>query len=549
MTTNNIDNKLLKDSLLDLNSVSAMIKESVAGASKELVNESIKEMMSKLITEDDDDEEEVKDTFSDTDEPAEDTEDDEESGFDDGASEESDEESEDEAEGEWGEFDKYKIGEREYDFRSADEADLQGVYSILRNDDNIEVRQDGDDVFKVDNGETEFIIIPNGPSENSENDEFSGYEDSEYALGPEEIEDDEFDDEFDEEPEFAVEFSEDIFADPTNADEESDDDDIDTLDDAENNIKESKIMRNTIFEIALNESDLDYGMRQKENALETATDTPKAGNSDVEEWDDIPHGDNRPNLNPKATPFESAVKAECRRRYGRRINEDAYADFDDTEIWDTLPEDEGPNAPDEEEVTPFTDGIGGPLEENTTMVKQPYKINLAPENAVDRRPIAQRAPRIAKAKVPVKTSPEGGEEIDEMKKSIIRRTNKIMNENKALRSALNKFEKNLNEASVANVNLQNIVRLVTENTTSASEKKSIRAKFAKVKTVAESNMLYNTIKESLNKANTKGLNEAVSKKAQTISAKPTPTVEKVIYKSNDLKESLDLMSRMNKVML
>lgn len=548
MNTNNIDNNLLKDSLLNLNNVSAMIKESVAGASKELINESIKEMMSKLIIESDsdsedcDDEEEVKDTFSDTDEPAEDTEDDDESGFDNGTSDESDEESEDEVEGEWGEFDKYRVGEREYDFRSADEADLQGVYSILRNDDNIEVRQDGEDVYKVDNGETEFIVIPTGPSNACEDGECYDDECEDGECGPKDFEDDE-------ESVFTVELGDNEAEPNDTAEDDVEDDDMESLnDETENKIQESKIMRNTIFEIALNEDDnLGYGMKQTKPAFTTPTDSSWDG-GDTDEWDDgVPHGENRPDVEKKATPFESSVK-ENRRRFGRRINEDVYGDFDNTEVWDELPEDEGPNAPDEEEVTPFTDGIGGPLKENSTLVKQPYRIGLAPENAVDRRKVAQRAPRQAKAKVPAKTSPEGYAD-DELKESIIRRTNKIMNENKALRSALNKFEKNLNEASVANVNLQNIVRLVTENTTSASEKKSIREKFAKVKTVAESNMLYNTIKESINKANTKGLNEAVAKKAQPISAKPAPTAEKVIYKSNDLKESLDLMSRMNKVML
>ena len=60
-------------------------------------------------------------------------------------------------------------------------------------------------------------------------------------------------------------------------------------------------------------------------------------------------------------------------------------------------------------------------------------------------------------------------------------------------------------------------------------------------------MLYNAIKRTLNGGATKnGINESIAK---PIAVKPSTANEKVIYKSKDLNESLDLMSRMNKVKL
>lgn len=590
---NNIDNNLLKNALIDSESVASAIEESAKGTSKAIIKESLLEVMSKLIieseedTEDKNGEDEVKDTFSTDVEPDESGEDSDEfdgegddtednSEYDDFEDSEadSDEDAQDESnDEEWGEFDKYKVGDREYDFRSANEADLTSVYSILKNDDNIEVRENGDNVYEVNNGETEFIIIPTDSDTSVEvsREETSGdFEPTDMEglfdsitkslMGggtPFGIGACDGGDCCDGDGCVEIELDGEDEARPNDTAE----DDVEDIEDDDNKVKESKIMsRNTIYEVALNEDNLGYGMKQTKGAFTTPTDS-SWDNGDTEEWDDgVPHGENKPNLKKGATPFK-----EGRNRRGVKLSESIYGDFANTDVWDELPSDGGSTAG-QKEVTPFEDGIGGPLkeedemdfdmmdEEDDLMMDEATNVGGAvqqhttskshiPNNRKDSGYIPYGSRNISTAEDTEATPTTKGIATE----AVIRKTNKILKENKALKQALKKFEGSLNEAAVLNVNLKNALRLVTENTTSASEKKAIVEQFSGVKSVNESKMLYNNIKRTLSGAKAKNINEA--KAQQPIAVKPAPATEKVIYKSNDLNESLDLMARMNKVVL
>ncbi len=95
-------------------------------------------------------------------------------------------------------------------------------------------------------------------------------------------------------------------------------------------------------------------------------------------------------------------------------------------------------------------------------------------------------------------------------------------------------------AAITNVNLGQIIKLISENTTSQDEKKEIIARFGKeAKTVEQSKNLYESISKDLakeNKMNTTKVNNMVSKVLSR-------SMKTQIYQSKDLLNSLDLMHR------
>lgn len=127
--------------------------------------------------------------------------------------------------------------------------------------------------------------------------------------------------------------------------------------------------------------------------------------------------------------------------------------------------------------------------------------------------------------------------------SVIKKANKIFEENKKLKAALLKFRGTLEEAAVTNVNLGNIIKLVMENSTTTDEKKEIIARFGnEAKTVDASKTLYESISRDLKKKSKMNIDEsreyAVNENKQIN--------ETQIYRSNDILNSLDLMHRICK---
>ena len=75
--------------------------------------------------------------------------------------------------------------------------------------------------------------------------------------------------------------------------------------------------------------------------------------------------------------------------------------------------------------------------------------------------------------------------------SLVRKVNKTLKENKALSETLTTVMAKLKEAAVVNHNLAQIVKLISENTTSQDEKKEIINRFAsEAKTIEQSKNLY-----------------------------------------------------------
>jgi hypothetical protein len=132
---------------------------------------------------------------------------------------------------------------------------------------------------------------------------------------------------------------------------------------------------------------------------------------------------------------------------------------------------------------------------------------------------------------------------ENVKESFMKRANAALEENKELKSTLTDLMEQLKKVSVTNHNLAQIIKLVSENTTSKDEKKEIINRFKNEgKTIEASQALYESISRELQKTNKMNITEEKSltvEGSQKINETP-------IYKSQDLLDSLDLMHRMMK---
>ena len=177
----NIRSKVVKESLLDYNTLANSLKENTESAVKSLLDEAVRDTYAKLLSESDDDEDyeekEVEDTSSDiandaesSDETVDSVDDTDVSmGSDDSVDDtdagmESDSFVDDEEIGddgaEWAEFDKYKISDDEYDFSNAEDEEIVKVYKLMKNDDQILVHKDDDGKVSIQDNETgaEYLI-------------------------------------------------------------------------------------------------------------------------------------------------------------------------------------------------------------------------------------------------------------------------------------------------------------------------------------------------------------------------------------------------------
>lgn len=103
--------------------------------------------------------------------------------------------------------------------------------------------------------------------------------------------------------------------------------------------------------------------------------------------------------------------------------------------------------------------------------------------------------------------------------------------------------KSLKEAAVTNHNLAQIIKLISENTTSQDEKMEIIKRFSnEARTIKDSKKLYESISSDLKKSRKMNITED-----RSLTVEGSKKVnETPIYKSQDLMESLDLMHRMMK---
>jgi hypothetical protein len=181
-----IKSDILKDSLIEAETISALMEENTTELFRNIVTESVQKKLNQLITEanedednnDDDiikgkDDDKVEDMNTDDVEKS-DEKDDELTVVDDITDKDSMEGSDlDSDEDEWSKFDKYKISQDSYDFSNAKEEDLASVWKLLDDNDLIHLKKIGDDSFVLDDEETDnkYLIDVNNEMDFDESDD------------------------------------------------------------------------------------------------------------------------------------------------------------------------------------------------------------------------------------------------------------------------------------------------------------------------------------------------------------------------------------------
>ena len=499
----NIRSKVVRESLLDYNTLANSLKENTESAVKALLGEAVRDTYAKLLSEDDDkdyEEGEVEDTSSDITNDAESSDvegddqatadtgmdtdgeeavEDEETLDDEIPAEDGVEDSEDdfsddsdtEGEGgdEWAEFDKYKVSDDEYDFTNAEDEEIVKVYKLMKNDDQILVHKDDNGNVNIQDNETgaEYLINL------GDSGEATGVAASEPSDDDEMLTDDEGADDFGAE------------------------------DDFNNDMDDMNESTERMFELVLEyDSNVGYTDNYQKKDVMTNPGMSEPGKN-VNDWDaGVPKGDSKPwsgypgKKNKGDKPFNAGK--------GKQLEE-------------------------EENLEESAAECGGRMGAHGRMMGTK---SHNPQKAKKNSPMNQHH---------VSTKGEYDQGI--ANESFMRRANTVLRENKELKSTLTDLMEQLKKVSVTNHNLAQIIKLVSENTTSQDEKKEIINRFKNEgKTVEASKALYETISRELQKTNKMNITEGKSltvEGSQKINETP-------IYKSKDLLDSLDLMHRMMK---
>ena len=485
----NIRSKVVRESLLDYNTLANSLKENTESAVKALLGEAVRDTYAKLLSEDDDkdyEEGEVEDTSSDITNDAEssDVVDDGQADADAGMDAEGGEAEGGELEGgdsaiesdpvddgavegeggdEWAEFDKYKVSDDEYDFTNAEDEEIVKVYKLMKNDDQILVHKDDNGNVNIQDNETgaEYLI---NLGDNGE--------------------------------------ATDVAATEPNDDEVITDDSAE--DDFENNMDDMNESTERMFELVLEyDSNVGYTDNYQKKDVMTNPGMSEPGKN-VNDWDaGVPKGDSKPwsgypsKKNKADKPFNAGK--------GKQLEEEENLEESAAEMGAK----KGAHG-----------RMKGTKSHNSQTGGYPYQqhhVSVAGEYKGD--------------------DPTG----ENVKESFMKRANAALEENKELKSTLTDLMEQLKKVSVTNHNLAQIIKLVSENTTSKDEKKEIINRFKNEgKTIEASQALYESISRELQKTNKMNITEEKSltvEGSQKINETP-------IYKSQDLLDSLDLMHRM-----
>lgn len=478
-----IRSNFVKESILDYENLANSLKENTSNIVKDLLSETIKETYTKILTESDEDEyevEEVNDTESEETNDAENDFQEEES---------SEEETELGGQSEDVVDEEPIEGEGNEDSLEGENDEWAEFENYKVSDNEYDFSQANDDeivkVYKLLKDDDQVLV--NADKESGKVEIKDNQTGAEYLLdlssmnggGNDTIEDD-------------LDFGD------TEADGELDD---------ENYMNESRF-----YELVLNEYDSHVGYTdnyQKKDVM-TNPGTSEPGKN-VNDWDaGVPKGDSKPWAGKgNSKPFEKKVKSELS---------------------------EG-----EEEVI-----------DEANLSQSRWNDTHAAHNRVPAaNDDAHRRDGMQKTSKGAKYRAHGTSETNESKryekalaesKKMMEKVDKILKENEELKSALNQFKTVLQEAAVTNYNLGQIVKLVSENTTSKEEKKEIITRFNEAKTIEQSKQLFESISCELQKKNTMNINE--EKQFTANSSKMINETQ--IYKSKDLLDSLDLMHRLCK---
>jgi len=454
------------------------------------------------------------------------------------------EESPAEGEGEedgWDDFSQYEVGDDTYDLTGEKDYDnVIKVYKLLKDDDHVVVKKEGDSVELKDN-ETgaEYLIDLGGddePAEDADVDAGAEGEDVQAAklnegedgiagLPDDEFADDEFDlgSEFDGEGEdgFDLDGEDDFnFDDEDGLDGEDEFSDTFASDELDGGIDNNEMFENkktrkpmkeskeVLFEVDLGYTD---NYQDKDPIKGLSNNEPsKSGKS----WHKgVPTGTQKPwagSSKDKSEPFgEKTVEEEaekCCPKCGKC----------------------GKECTCEKEVDEQTN-VGGFVQQNS--VTTTHTSNSNGRKARSQRTASQGAEVTGSADPRYKAAANESKELKAIKA-----------ENRELKKAVVELRKNLNEAYITNVNLGKITKLFLENTTSRAEKIDIVNRFSnEAKTVEQSKALYESIDRELKKTNKKDLN--LNETSRTANGTKELNENKAAYKSQDVLKTIDFMNR------
>lgn len=472
----------LKESLLDFDTLSKSIKESTTDTVRSLLGEAVRDTYNKILTEDDekDDDYEIEEVDDmDTETTPEDTN------------------------------DESKEEETETSEEKEEDTDDDSKEDTAESDSDTEETEETDDEPIGDIEETE-VDTELEPSSEDEWDDFDDYKISDDTYDLSDAEDNDVVKVYKllkDTDEVLVDVDKESNTVKIQNKESGDDylidlgdfeDNEDTLEDeveADNNDFD-EMNEGTIFEV-----DLGYTDNYQNKDVMTKDNVNEPGKN-VSDWDaGVPKGNSKP----------FARKSGDNAPYDKSVNEDE-------EMEDEI-----------EEAT----NVGGFVQQNTTS-----KSHIPSSNGRKARNSS-----VAGVKTKGTPNPRYSAEVQEEARKMKMVHNRIMRENKQLKEALGKFKETLESAAITNVNLGQIVKLISENAVTTDEKKNIIARFGnEAKTIEQSKQLYESIKRELKSNPKRNINEE-----RTFTANGSKQInETQIYQSKDLLESLDLMHRICK---
>lgn len=405
-------------------------------------------------------------------------------------------------------YSQYQVGDNTYDLTGENDLNtVMKVYKLLNNDDDVVVTKDGNTINLKDNqAGTEYMFDFGGEGDDApEAQPISDEETTDPSLNESQIAG--FDDDDDD---YNIDYDDENMDDINVPSDNSDiNDKIAQLQAQLDALKDSQSNNNNVFENKkpmkenkeqVVEVDLGYtdNYQDKDPIAGLSNNEPsKSGKS----WHKgVPTGTSKPwagETKTKGDPFKKTEKVEG------SVNE---------------------------EETPLVDGTEEPVEEATNV-----------GGAVQQRTSSKsHIPTGRKEHGPnVKRHVSAGANYDE----VVAENKNLKGQVKKLSEAIVAIKNNLNEAYLTNKNISNITKLFLENSTSQSEKHEIVNRFSKVKTVKESQALFESINSELKK-NNKSIN--INENSMTTVNDSKAINENKSYKSDDLIKTIDLINRVMK---
>ena len=492
-TNGKIRSNFVKESLLEYNNLANTLKENTASAVQDLLKETVLEQYAKILTEDEDeyDVEEVDDTDSVNASEDEVVADDATDGMEPGdADAESDVDAEDDVVAD----DAVAAEDDAIDDADDEAAEGEGdgwsefdKYKV--SDDEYDFSNAEDDeivkVYKLLKDDDQVVVTKNDEKVSIKDNETG----AEYLIdlgGDNETVDAEVDDLG----------NEDDFGDETDFENQEDED-----------MNESRI-----FEVALNEYDSNVGYTDNYQNKDVMTNPGMSEpGKNVNDWDKgVPKDTKKPWSGKKNDKSENQPFTAEK---GKTVEEEDVESGDEINELKTNAEHAANNG-----STSRTDGPNNPR------ARKARNFHTA-QNGQE-----------------TSTSDNAYSNVSVKAEAVIKKANKIFEENKQLKSALMQFKKTLEEAAVTNDNLGNIIKLVMEHSTTKDEKREIIDRFGnEAKSVEASKTLYESISRELQKKSKMNIDEG-----KEFAVNNNKINETQIYRSNDILNSLDLMHRICK---